>query len=112
SDIAELNGQTDFAQLLNMRSNRANAPWRTYGKVTDMTAPRPSSLWVLVDEDQFSIDDASFDVCMVAPPTAWYSWPGTYHNFAASFAFADGHTEPHKWKDGRSKAPATLALVS
>jgi prepilin-type processing-associated H-X9-DG protein len=28
--------------------------------------------------------------------------PGSYHNFACGFAFADGHSEIHKWKDGRT----------
>ena len=28
----------------------------------------------------------------------WIDWPGTYHNIACGFAFADGHSEIHKWK--------------
>jgi prepilin-type N-terminal cleavage/methylation domain-containing protein/prepilin-type processing-associated H-X9-DG protein len=36
--------------------------------------------------------------------TASFSWvdaPAIYHNNANSFAFADGHAEPHRWKDSR-----------
>ena len=64
---------------------------------------KQSRIWLLVDEDQNSIDYASFDVCMLRQPTRMIDWPATYHNYAASFAFADGHSEMHKWKDGRTK---------
>ena len=30
-------------------------------------------------------------------------WPGTYHNMACGFAFADAHSEIHKWKDTRTQ---------
>jgi prepilin-type processing-associated H-X9-DG protein len=27
----------------------------------------------------------------------WFDVPGTYHNGGCGFAFADGHSESHKW---------------
>lgn len=73
----------------------------TYGKMGDFTRPGPSMTWVLIDEDQFSINDAGFAVgCDRAE---WIDWPGTYHNMACGLAFADGHSEIHKWVDGRTK---------
>jgi prepilin-type N-terminal cleavage/methylation domain-containing protein/prepilin-type processing-associated H-X9-DG protein len=80
----------------------ANHPWRTYGKLSDMTAPQPAGLWVFVDEDSRSIDVGSFEVCMETP-TRMVDWPGTYHNFGANFSFADGHSEAHRWRDGRTR---------
>jgi prepilin-type processing-associated H-X9-DG protein len=87
---------------LNGGSNKPNQPWRTYGKLSQMTKPAPSDLWVFVDEDGLSINDASFDVSMLHP-TTMFSWPGTYHNYGAIFAFADGHSEGHKWRDPRTQ---------
>ena len=66
-----------------------------YGKDSDFIHPGPSKTFVLLDEDDSSLNYAGFAVGMVAPE--WIDWPGTYHNMAAGFAFADGHSEIHKW---------------
>ena len=81
----------------------AGHPWQTYGRQTDIADPSPASLWVIVDEDQYSINDGAFLVDMNTRPTMMMDWPATYHNFACSFAFADGHSEIHKWLDGRTR---------
>ncbi len=60
-------------------------------------------LWVLLDEDENSINDAGFAVSMTTRPLQMVDWPATYHNMACGFAFADGHSEIHKWKDARTK---------
>jgi prepilin-type N-terminal cleavage/methylation domain-containing protein len=78
-------------------------PYRVYGKESDIVDPGPSQLWVLIDEDQWSINDAGFAVTCAQPK--WIDWPGTYHNMACGLAFADGHSEIHKWKDSRTKVP-------
>ena len=81
-------------------NNTRNGPWFTYGKTTDITHPSPSFLYVLLDEDPFSINDGSFAVTMAT--TGIIDWPGTLHNFGGSFAFADGRAEIHRWKDART----------
>jgi prepilin-type N-terminal cleavage/methylation domain-containing protein/prepilin-type processing-associated H-X9-DG protein len=74
-------------------------PWRTYIKVSDITAPGPSDLWVYLDEHPNSINDGGFAVEMPANPgqTYFIDVPAAYHNGACAFAFADGHAEIHKW---------------
>jgi prepilin-type N-terminal cleavage/methylation domain-containing protein len=72
----------------------------TYARVADMRLPGPSMTWVFVDEDPYSINDASFAVIMTA--SVWRDWPATYHNMACGFSFGDGHSEVHKWIDGRT----------
>lgn len=79
----------------------AGHPWRTYGRFSDMTQPDPSSLWVFIDENQYNINDGAFAVSMTLP-TEMIDWPGTYHNFSGSLAFADGHDEIRHWIDGRT----------
>jgi prepilin-type N-terminal cleavage/methylation domain-containing protein/prepilin-type processing-associated H-X9-DG protein len=86
--------------LDNNESNARNSRWYTYGKFSNINAPGPASLWVLLDEDVSRINDAAFAFGMEQP--IWYDLPGTYHNAGAGFAFADGHSEAHKWmKHGR-----------
>ena len=86
--------------LDNNHGHKSNTPWRTYGKSSDVIDPSPSSLWVLLDEDAYSLNDAGYAVGMVR--AEWIDWPGSYHNLACGFAFADGHSEIHKWKDPRT----------
>jgi len=91
----------DGPWLTGTYGHKANQPWRTYGRFADMVKPPPSGLWVLLDEDEYGINDAQFAVSMRIP-THWVDMPGTYHNFACGIAFADGHSEIHKWTDPRT----------
>ena len=82
-------------------SHTLNRTWLTYGKTSSMTRPGPSSTFTILDENQFSINDGGFaTVGPKNPPLyAMIDWPGIYHNGACGFAFGDGHSEIHKWKD-------------
>jgi prepilin-type processing-associated H-X9-DG protein len=82
--------------------------WRHYLKTTDMVAPSPVNLWVLLDESPDSVNDGAFGVAMSGnDPTRnkWQDGPITLHDSGCSFAFADGHYEIKKWTD-----PRTIAL--
>jgi prepilin-type N-terminal cleavage/methylation domain-containing protein/prepilin-type processing-associated H-X9-DG protein len=83
--------------------NEAQTAWRTYGKMTDISRPAPSDLWVLMDEHTDSINDSM----MATPAVQGYivDFPASYHNGAGGIAFADGHSEIHKWRDNRTKPP-------
>lgn len=83
--------------------NEAQTTWLTYGKLTDITRPAPANLWVLMDEHTDSINDS----LMCTPAVSGYivDYPASYHNGAGGVAFADGHSEIHKWKDNRTKPP-------
>jgi prepilin-type N-terminal cleavage/methylation domain-containing protein/prepilin-type processing-associated H-X9-DG protein len=86
--------------LDNAHSHTRNGRWYTYGKFGDFINPGPAKTWILLDEDAFSLNDAGFAVGMLTPE--WIDWPGSYHNKACGFAFADGHSEIHSWKDART----------
>ena len=86
--------------LDNQHSHTRGQTWYTYGKISSFVIPGPGNTFVLLDEDPDSLNDAGFAVGMQTPE--WIDWPATYHNFACGFAMADGHSEIHKWRDGRT----------
>jgi prepilin-type N-terminal cleavage/methylation domain-containing protein len=64
---------------------------------------RPSELWVLLDEDERSINDGFF----VTDPDAriWFDFPAISthrHNFSFALNFADGHSEVWRHRDPRT----------
>jgi hypothetical protein len=73
-------------------------PYQTFGKFADFGAKGPARIWVLLDEDPKSENDGGFAVGMNM--AQWIDWPATFHNMGGGFAFADGHSEVHRWKDG------------
>ena len=81
-------------------SHQANQKYFCYGRTTDMVRPAPSQIWVLIDEDYRSINDAAFAVTMVS--STFLDAPASYHGGACGMAFADAHSEIKKWKDGRT----------
>ena len=74
--------------------------FQVYGKLTSFIKPGPSQIFVFLDEDARSLNDAGFAVTMVS--NTLLDAPATYHNGACGFAFADGHSEIHRWKDKRT----------
>ena len=79
-----------------------------YKKMTDVTRPSPSKTWVFLDEREDSINDGWFAVDMGgydplnANSYTIVDFPASYHNRAAGFSFADGHSEIHKFLDART----------
>ncbi len=65
--------------------------------------PQPANLFVFLDEHPESIDDGYF--VDNAERLQWIDLPASYHNGAASFSFADGHSEIHRWRYARTTPP-------
>jgi prepilin-type N-terminal cleavage/methylation domain-containing protein/prepilin-type processing-associated H-X9-DG protein len=71
--------------------------------------PHPSHIFVFLDEHPDSINDGYF--VDRAYSSSWNDLPGSYHNGAAEFSFADGHSETHAWKFALTKpAPQKDAI--
>ncbi|MBC8094522.1 MAG: DUF1559 domain-containing protein [Akkermansiaceae bacterium] len=68
--------------------------------------PSPSDVFVFLDEHPDSIDDGYFvnSVSSVDSPR-WRDLPASYHDGAAAFSFADGHSEIHRWRGSSTKLP-------
>ncbi len=77
-------------------AHKANSPYATFGKTTSFKNCSPSDIWVYVDEDPHSINDAGMAVS--AAQKKVIDFPTSAHRNACGFAFADGHAELHKWK--------------
>lgn len=101
-------GSKAFAGLL-----ASNAKFRTFTKLTSI--PNPDSMYVFLDENEDSINNGWFGVDMAGIAYAgtaanpgqygFLDFPAYYHNNAAGFSFADGHSEIQKWEDGRTMPP-------
>lgn len=87
-------------------NNLRNDPYATYGKFSAVINPSPAMLWVLLDENPAGLNDAAFAFQMIQP--TWLDAPGSYHNGACGLAFADGHSEIHRWLS----APAPEAAAN
>lgn len=77
-----------------------NAGWLQFLKESDFR--KPSETFVFLDEHPDSINDGWFIFCTAGDPNQrgfWSDLPASYHNGAAGFSFADGHSEIKKWKN-------------
>jgi prepilin-type N-terminal cleavage/methylation domain-containing protein/prepilin-type processing-associated H-X9-DG protein len=87
--------------------NAETGPWdpiyKHIKKVSQFNFPGPTDTWVFLDEHPCSINDAGFFNPYV---NQWVDQPASYHNGAAGFAFADGHSEIHKWTASLATAQA------
>jgi len=84
--------------------------WQVYLNMTELINPGPSEIFVFLDMRQDSIDVGNFAVNMTGWPNqpanfGFYDLPGFYHHLACGFSFADGHSEMHRWHDGRTMPP-------
>lgn len=83
-------------------SNPGSLPWtkyKTYSKLGSIAIP--SDTWVLIDENENSINDPAFAVQMMTPGSAIgheVDFPSGRHAGATGMSFADGHSVVHKWK--------------
>jgi prepilin-type processing-associated H-X9-DG protein len=79
-----------------------------------MIRPGPAMTFVLLDEREDSINDGFFVVQMDGYPdisrTVMVDFPASCHDRGAGFAFADGHSEIHKWQDPRTYPLLTTGL--
>ena len=86
----------------------SHTPFKVFRKTSDIVRPTPANLWVFIDEDPVSINDACFGLELVGvldnqdqlisgAPFRLVDYPANYHNNAAGLTFADGHAEIKKW---------------
>jgi prepilin-type N-terminal cleavage/methylation domain-containing protein/prepilin-type processing-associated H-X9-DG protein len=68
-----------------------------FRKFTDIKNPPPVSCLVLIDENDWTIDDGYFAIPVATDPAKWQNAPSARHNRSGDLSFADGHAEMWKW---------------
>ena len=95
-----------FVGRLSDAGNPYNASYKQFLKPGDFI--NPVNTFVMVDEHPDSINDSIFIVAASgdlngqiysAGTPAWRDMPANYHNRAAGFSFADGHSEIKRWQN-------------
>jgi prepilin-type N-terminal cleavage/methylation domain-containing protein/prepilin-type processing-associated H-X9-DG protein len=78
-------------------------PFKNMIKLSDVTHPGPTAVYILIDEHENSINDAHFYpfASLKKYDKRWLDAPSGRHGNATGFAFADGHSEVHRWQDSQ-----------
>jgi prepilin-type N-terminal cleavage/methylation domain-containing protein/prepilin-type processing-associated H-X9-DG protein len=76
-------------------------PFSFVTKLSSISSPGPSDVFVLLDEHENSINDSHFYPFrnLKAYDNRWLDAPSGRHGNGTGFTFADGHSEIHKWLD-------------
>lgn len=94
--------QNLYAATGNVDTGPTDPSYLHVTKLAELVNPKPSETWVSLDEHPDSINDEGF----FAPYAAyWIDLPANYHDGGAGFAFADGHSEIHRWQASLLKVP-------
>lgn len=85
------------------------AQYKVFRRISDLTQPPPTGVWVIIDEREDRINNGFFVVSMRGfnprngGSLQLVDMPASYHNGAAGLSFADGHSEIKRWLDARTK---------
>ena len=81
-------------------SHTANRTFRCFGKLSDMVRPRPSDVFIFLDEHPDSINDGMFGSMGPLPQSQmrWIDVPASYHGGGAGFGMGDGSALIHQWR--------------
>jgi prepilin-type processing-associated H-X9-DG protein len=70
-----------------------------FSKLSAITNPPPSKLFVFIDENEGTLEDDQFGYPMVNEGLGyWWDMPSNRHNQGANLSFADGHVEHWNWQ--------------
>ena len=97
----------DAGELTEYGFNQNNPKYAQFFRLTDI--PRPSDIFVFVEEHPDSINDGYF--LNQFRTNQWIDLPSSDHNGAAPFAFADGHAQLQRWVDSTTKQPLQPGVV-
>jgi len=97
----------DAGNFLTNGVNVNNPNYTQFLKLTQI--PKPSEIFVFLDEHPDSIDDGYFlnkdSNDHYYGSAEWTDLPASYHNNAAAFSFADGHSSLHRWQISQTIPP-------
>ncbi len=82
-----------------------------YLKYGELNRPGPDKISLFIDQREDAINWGNYvqDMAGYSPYSPglhkWLDIPGSYHGNACGIAFCDGHSEIHRWRDGRTSQP-------
>jgi len=95
--------------------NIGNGTYREITKLSAITAPGPSAVFLFIDEHENSINDSHFyafrDMSKFTGEK-WLDAPSGRHGNSTGFTFTDGHAEIVKWVSDVQKAQIAGGVVS
>jgi prepilin-type N-terminal cleavage/methylation domain-containing protein/prepilin-type processing-associated H-X9-DG protein len=100
----------DAGEISTSGSNKNNPDYVQFFNVASI--PKPAQIFVFLDEHPDSINDGYFlnkvyySAYSSGSYSEWTDLPASYHSGGASFSFADGHSEIHRWQYSDTKRPA------
>jgi prepilin-type N-terminal cleavage/methylation domain-containing protein/prepilin-type processing-associated H-X9-DG protein len=97
----------DAGELSEAGFNLNNPKYVQFFRITDI--PRPSEIFVFVEEHPDSINDGYFINQFYV--NHWIDLPASDHNGAAPFAFADGHAQLRRWVNASTRQPPRPGAV-
>lgn len=97
----------DAGELSASGANANNPNYVQFFRITDI--PRPSDIFVFVEEHPDSINDGYFLNRYYV--NHWNDLPASDHNGSAPFAFADGHAQLHRWVEDSTQQPLRPDVV-
>jgi len=85
-------------------------PFMIYPKISSISVPTQIFVFLDMREDRVNWSNFMTDMSGYSPPDpSQYKFttdlPGMYHNNAAGFSMADGHSEMKRWRDPRTMPP-------
>jgi prepilin-type N-terminal cleavage/methylation domain-containing protein/prepilin-type processing-associated H-X9-DG protein len=95
------NGYIGYPKLSVLLNTGTAGPYKPAVKMSDLSRPGPSEVFVLIDEHENSINDSHFTAfqSLTVFTPHWFDVPSGRHGNATGFAMADGHAEIQKWPD-------------
>ena len=82
--------------------NRLSSSYRLLKKQSEVSALKPSGIYLFQDVNPNSICWPYFGVQMQIE--RFFNWPGSSHNRGGVISYSDGHVETHRWADARTVA--------
>lgn len=92
----------------------SNPRYTFYRRLSDFRTRSPQQAFVFLEEHPDSINDALFWApnTPADAPWKWLDVPGSFHDGACWFSFADGHLEARTWTNLKLTPPVTTVGLS
>ena len=83
-------------------------------RLSDIIRPKPTQLFVFIDENADTLLDAQFGNMVGMPGYAqiWWDKPADRHNQGGNLSLADGHAERWRWRVPKNPAYAGQPLAT